>query len=98
VTRRVSIRPCLQQRCPELVRGKESYCPTHRKDRGHHRADWPAIRARVLREQPICAECASARSVVCDHIVSRAAGGSDRRENLQGLCRPCHSRKTRAGG
>jgi 5-methylcytosine-specific restriction endonuclease McrA len=29
-----------------------------------------------------------------DHIIARAAGGTDAWENLQNLCTSCHSRKT----
>lgn len=47
----------------------------------------------VLREEPLCQTCGDPASEV-DHIVSRERGGEDTRENLQGLCKPCHSRKT----
>lgn len=33
-------------------------------------------------------------SWVCDHIIPRAEGGSDRLENLQVLCRQCSDKKT----
>ena len=29
-----------------------------------------------------------------DHIVRRADGGTNDRENLQALCQPCHAKKT----
>lgn len=51
------------------------------------------LRALVLTEQPICAMCARAWSTDLDHI-----DGDNRntaRENLQGLCKSCHGKKTR---
>ena len=29
-----------------------------------------------------------------DHVIPRSAGGSDDVQNLQSLCKPCHSRHT----
>lgn len=59
-------------------------------------AEWRAIRAAVLLEQPLCACCAAADRVTAatevDHIDEDAQNNA--RENLQGLCKPCHSRKT----
>ena len=57
-------------------------------------------RAAVLAEEPLCRLCLTAgrvsASVVVDHILSLAAGGSDERENKQGLCTPCHDAKSAA--
>jgi 5-methylcytosine-specific restriction protein A len=64
--------------------------------------EWQAIRARVLREQPICAACRMAKSSRVDHV---KAHKGDRtlfldRKNLQGLCESCHNSKSasRDGG
>ena len=104
-------RPCGQAGCAHLVERGERFCPTHRResyrtqdrhrgnsnDRGYGRR-WRALREQVLREEPLCRECASKgitkASAEVDHIVPRAHSGSDDRENLQGLCGPCHSAKT----
>jgi 5-methylcytosine-specific restriction protein A len=58
------------------------------------------IRAMVLREEPLCRHClASGRvsaSVEVDHIVPLGKGGGGERENMQGLCAPCHKAKSAA--
>lgn len=51
-----------------------------------------------MREEPLCRRClaegrTSATEEV-DHIIPKAEGGTDERENLQGLCEECHRRKT----
>lgn len=58
---------------------------------------WYAARRQVIAEQKgMCACCG--RVLVdgwaLDHIVPHSKGGSDDRENLQGLCNPCHDAKT----
>lgn len=35
------------------------------------------------------------RAPEIDHIIPRSRGGGDARSNLQGLCKPCHSAKTK---
>jgi len=62
---------------------------------------WQDLRDDVLRAEPFCREClARGRRVLTadvDHI-AKHQGDPDRfwdRNNLQGLCRPCHSRKTK---
>jgi 5-methylcytosine-specific restriction protein A len=58
-------------------------------------AVWQRLRLVVLREEPVCRKCQRALSREVDHIVPIAAGGERlERSNLQGLCKPCHSRKT----
>ena len=51
------------------------------------------LRAQVLREEPTCRQCGRVATAV-DHIIPRAWGGSDARNNLQALCRECHAAKT----
>lgn len=34
------------------------------------------------------------RAPEIDHIIPRSRGGSDKITNLQGLCKPCHTKKT----
>jgi 5-methylcytosine-specific restriction protein A len=52
----------------------------------------------VLRRDPLCIECLkrnrTTASSQADHIIPLSAGGPDTVENMQGLCKPCHSRKT----
>jgi len=49
----------------------------------------------VLARDPICRSCRRAPSTEADHIVPLAQGGDWSLENGQGLCKTCHSRKTR---
>lgn len=57
-------------------------------------AKWRRNRAMFLRHHPIC-KCGQP-ATEADHIVPKARGGSDKWDNLQPLCKPCHSRKTMA--
>ena len=57
------------------------------------------LKAQVLAEQPLCAHCAErglvAASAELDHIQPVEMGGDKwARGNLQGLCVPCHRRKS----
>lgn len=58
---------------------------------------WPQLRRRVLIEEPLCRRCGQ-RATDVDHVVPLWRGGSQGRENLQALCKPCHRQKTREGG
>jgi 5-methylcytosine-specific restriction protein A len=58
------------------------------------------MRKRILIEEPLCRECLKRDRVtattIADHIIPKAEGGTDDRENYQGLCDPCSSAKTAA--
>jgi len=68
-----------------------------RHERGYG-CEHEAMRKRVLAEEPLCRICLAAgrvtASTIADHIVNKAEGGSDERENYQGACKPCHDVKT----
>ncbi|MDH3379687.1 MAG: HNH endonuclease [Gammaproteobacteria bacterium] len=49
-----------------------------------------------LDRHPVCRVCLRAPSTEVDHVKPRGAGGDDSPENLQELCKGCHSRKTLA--
>lgn len=57
-------------------------------------------RQQVLDEEPFCRRCLKGgkqvASEVVDHIKPLAWGGSDERNNKQGLCNPCHDAKSAA--
>lgn len=53
------------------------------------------MRMVVLIEEPVCMICGRKPSTQVDHINPVSKGGTDRRDNLQGLCDECHDEKTR---
>jgi 5-methylcytosine-specific restriction endonuclease McrA len=71
---------------------------------------WQDRRAKVLRKDPMCADCKLTHADIVDHIVPAAEALRQVREskrfpfdrnagyylisNLQGLCRSCHGKKT----
>lgn len=57
--------------------------------------DWPARRRRVLRRDPTCQLRYPGCTVVSTEVDHRNRGDDHRDENLQGVCGPCHKRKTR---
>ncbi len=70
-----------------------------RQARGYGR-DHELMRKRVLTEEPLCRLCLEADpprvtpTTIADHIVPKAEGGTDDRDNYQGACGPCHIAKT----
>lgn len=68
----------------------------HRRALATNSAAWRAIRASVLRAEPLCRMCAQrgrTRAAGCvDHI--DANPGNNDPTNLQPLCSPCHASKT----
>lgn len=59
------------------------------RSNGSSRA-WRRLREQVLAEEPHCRWCHTAPSTCVDHVLPRARGGDDRRENLAGSCQPCN--------
>lgn len=70
-------------------------------NRGYDRR-WARLRKMVLSEEPLCRNHLSKGKAVpateVDHIKSKEEGGDDSRENLQALCKECHSTKTAREG
>lgn len=105
-----ALRPCLEPRCPALVRGG-GRCQTHQRkkerERGtaHERgydARWRKARLAFLRANPLCLQCEGygriVPATVVDHVVPHCG---DRvlfwdQDNWQPLCARCHSAKTAA--
>jgi 5-methylcytosine-specific restriction protein A len=97
------VRLCLEPRCPKPAhyRGR---CPTHARTRNHHTHHhraiynskrWQTLRRHILHHQPLCTHCGAIATDV-DHIIPITQGGPIwAKANLQPLCNPCHSHKTR---
>ena len=104
--------PCTHPGCPALVEGG-GRCPAHRKkmqreydqgrgktaERGYDSRVWRKVRVMVLAEEPLCRKCYQQGLVVpatevhhLDHNPHNNA-----RENLESLCKSCHSRETMQG-
>jgi 5-methylcytosine-specific restriction protein A len=85
---------------PRVFRPIASLPPTPdlrptRQARGYDE-QWLRLRASVLATYPYCAHCGEPATDV-DHVIPKAIGQhacDTPIENLQSLCRPCHSRKT----
>ncbi len=69
-----------------------------RGPRYYDTARWKRLRNMVLARDPLCVECLGfgiIRSAThVDHIKPLSEGGTNHKDNLQGLCASCHNRKT----
>lgn len=58
------------------------------------------MRAQVLRDEPLCRPCSKrgrvTQATIADHVIPKAEGGTDDRDNYQPICAPCHVVKTAA--
>lgn len=88
-----------RDRCADHAKKREAYRRSSKDDnrpsasaRGYD-VKWRRIRAMYLRRHPECAECGRPAEEV-DHITPLARGGTHQWENLQALCKSCHSKKT----
>lgn len=61
----------------------------------YHSAKWLRTREKVLARDPICKVCDDALSTQVDHIKPLSQGGDPWDiDGLQGICVPCHARKS----
>ena len=112
VTLGTAMRYCASPHCQALVemghcaqhaRARDANRENADIRKWYHTARWRATRRTVLEAQPCCVECRRQGYVTAahevDHIVRHAGNPSLfwSVDNLQGLCTPCHSRKTQAG-
>ena len=84
--------------CANLTRG--TYCEDHQPEswsgstrRSELPPDWDRRRRYILQRDPVCKVCDDALSTEVDHIDDPHDHSY---ENLQGICSPCHDRKTQA--
>jgi len=71
---------------------KSKYRKRHPRSAGDR---WMKLRRVILAEEPICMICRRAASAEVDHILPLSKGGTDCRDNLQGVCKECHNEKTK---
>lgn len=85
---------CLQPGCSTRV--ERGYCREHKPRILYNDRRWKALRRQVLAEEPVCRICRDAWTHDVDHIETVKARPDLKlvRENLQGLCISCHSRKS----
>lgn len=96
---------CKRPGCGNRTHG--AYCDQHKRpaidnrpsarERGYG-ATWEKLRRMVLAREPLCRHCKrGGRTTVAnevDHIKPLSGGGTNHMDNLQPLCKSCHSRKT----
>lgn len=104
-------RQCDAPNCPALVQRGERFCEAHadrKPDRRKWSEDrpppeqrgygptWRRLRKLILHRDPVCKVCGVAPSTAVDHVRPLAEAGDNAMENLQGICGPCHDRKSAA--
>lgn len=90
-------KPCTAPGCPRM-QAREGRCEVHKRGSAASQgygADWRKLRAQHLAAHPLCHVCGRL-GVDVDHIVPHRGNDNLRLDfqNLQTLCRACHSRKT----
>jgi 5-methylcytosine-specific restriction protein A len=83
---------------PKVNRDYNRYIRDEDSKSFYNSAAWRRLARLQLRREPLCAECFKAGRIqpaeIADHIQPIREGGARLdRENLQSLCRSCHSRK-----
>ena len=107
--------PCNHPGCPELVSGRfcdkhrkedHQHYNRHQRDPEAYKqygTEWRRIRARYVARHPLCELCRAAGRLrpteEVHHKVPLRDGGTHAEDNLQALCKRCHSGITaREGG
>src|ERR1039458_4842454 len=57
-------------------------------------AKWDKLSKKIRHNEPVCRICGLRASKSVDHIFPKAQGGKDNIDNLQPLCKSCHTAKT----
>ena len=96
--------------CPELIHGKDRYCPQHLHERQQavdsnrppaaqrgYDAEWQQIRTAYLKAHPWCVYCGRKANEV-DHVIPILDGGTDDWDNLRSMCKHHHSQHTAKEG
>ena len=101
-----SLKPCDYPLCPNLVEKGQAYCNKHkekepkREYKGAYKRGWQRLRDMYLKENPLCEECKAKGIVEKATEVHHKIPIEERPdlrlswENLQSLCKSCHSGKT----
>ena len=55
---------------------------------------WQKLRRMILRRNPLCEICGMSPANEVHHLQRRKDGGTDELDNLQCLCKSCHSKET----
>lgn len=74
--------------------GQAQYLEKGTKAERGYPANWEKLRRVVLERDPVCKACDLELSNEVDHLLPLERGGSNELDNLQGLDKSCHSRKT----
>ena len=100
---------CASPQCAEITHNK--YCNKHKQYNRAARAKntnaagygitWQRLRKVFLLENPLCENC-KAKGIIkpateVHHKTNIKDGGVNDYDNLQSLCKPCHSQETRRG-
>lgn len=85
-----------REQTKERKRQSDKNRPTFRQ-RGYSH-EWDKVSRMFKRNNPLCVHCLkdgrTTASREVDHIIPKVQGGTDEWDNLQALCKPCHSVKT----
>lgn len=91
------MRPCVHPGCPVLT--ERTRCTQHERQRERQRgsptargldAGYQRERRALLADDPPCWRC-GAPATTADHIVPRAHGGTNDRDNLRPACLRCNA-------
>lgn len=85
--------PNLCNECGRPAKKHHSYCRACKADKKNYKIR-QVDRKYIYSRDGQCLNCGTKDSLTIDHILPRALGGGDNRENLQTLCRDCNLEKS----
>lgn len=105
-------RPCKHSGCSELTRDKSGYCDAHKSNKDKRRGtayergytkQWEQFRIQYIKRHPLCHDCEVKGLYVTATEVHHVKKLRDcpelkyEEDNLMGLCKECHSKRTARG-